>query len=52
MPWWGWTLLVWAVAGTACAVWCGRALANAETQDEARRIAEESGSDPSPRTDV
>jgi hypothetical protein len=45
MPWWGWLLLVWVVAATACAVWWARALENAETQDAARRITEATGTD-------
>ncbi len=52
MPSWGWGLLTWAVVATACAVWWGLALANADTQDEARRMAEESSPDSDSRTDV
>jgi hypothetical protein len=52
VPWWAWILLVWAVGATALAVWWGLALANADTQDESRRIAEERRSDSSFRTDV
>jgi hypothetical protein len=41
VPWWAWLLLGWMVVATACATWWARALANAETQDTARRLAEE-----------
>ena len=40
MPWWGWLLLGWAVTSAACSVWWGHALANADTQDAARKITE------------
>ena len=52
MPWWGWLLLAWTVAATACAVWWGRALAYAEVQVAARRMTEDAEGDraPGPRT--
>ena len=52
MPWWAWMLLGWAVVATAAAVWWGKALSNADIQDEVRRIAEASGSDASSRTEA
>jgi hypothetical protein len=45
MPWWGWLLTVWTGVAAACAVWWGRALANAEVQDAAERITDGAGTD-------
>ncbi len=42
MPWWVWLLLVWSGVAATCAVWWGLALANAEVQDAARRVTEDS----------
>ena len=52
MPWWALMLLGWAVVAAAAAVWWGKALANADMQDEVPAVADENGPDPSPRTDV
>lgn len=41
MPWWAWVLIGWAVVAAACGMWWGLAMANADTQDAARRITEE-----------
>ena len=48
MPWWGWLLLGWALTAAACSVWWGRALANADTQDAARKITENAPTEDSP----
>ena len=52
MPWWAWMLIGWAVVATTAAVWWGKALSNADLQDEVRRIGEASGSDWSSPTDA
>ncbi len=45
MPWWGWLLVVWLPVSAACAVWWGRALAEADARERAHHGSDVARSD-------